>query len=113
VPTALTKNSAGPAGLRVDNLFTAADATGNTAPTGGGVFLLVKNAAGSSITATMNYPKKYDGDQTLTGRVHTVPATTGEFFIPLRDEYRDPATGLASVTWSSATSVTVCVVAVP
>jgi hypothetical protein len=113
VPTALTKNSAGPAGLRVDNLFTAADATGNTAPTGSGVELRVKNGSGSAVTVTVAYPNKYDGDQTVTGRAHTVPATTGEFTIPLRDVYRDPTTGLASITYSSATTVTVCVVAVP
>lgn len=113
MPTALTKNSAGPAGLRVDNLFTAADATGNTAPTGAGVELRVKNGSGSAVTVTIAYPSKYDGDQTVSGRTFSVPATTGEFVIPLRDVYRDPTTGVASISYSSATTVTVCVVSVP
>lgn len=110
---ALTKNSVGPAGLAVQAAFVAASAGGDTAPTGAGVFLLVKNAAGSTVTVTIAYPNKYDGDQTVAGRTFTVAATTGESVIPLRDVYKDPATGLAAITYSSATSVTVAVVAVP
>ena len=109
----IAKTSVGIAGLRIDTGFTAANAGGDAAATGSGVALLVKNT-GSSITLTMAYPKKYDGDRTLTGRDHTIPATTGEFVIPLRDEYRDPATGLASWTYSATpTGVTVAVVSVP
>lgn len=110
---ALTKNSVGATGLRVDNLFVSASAGGDTSPTGSGVFLLVKNGAGSSTTVTIAYPSKYDGDQTVTGRAFTVAATTGESVIPLRDIFKDPTTGLAAITYSSATSVTVAVVAVP
>jgi hypothetical protein len=99
-----------PTGLQLT--FTAADAAGNTAPTGQGVFLLVKNS-GASATAILAYPNKYDGDQTVTGRSFTIAATTGESVIPLRDIYRDPATGLASITYTGAASLTVCVVAVP
>lgn len=110
---ALTKNSVGSAGLAVQAVFTTAAGGGDTAPTGVGVFLLVKNAAGSSVTVTLAYPSKYDGDQTVTGRAFTVAATTGESVIPLRDIYRDPTTGVAAITYSSATSVTVAVVQVP
>lgn len=109
----LTKNSVGSAGLRIDNAFVSANSGGDTAPTGSGVFLVVKNGAGSSVTVTLAYPGKYDGDQTVSGRTFTVAATSGESVIPLRDIYRDPTTGVASITYSSATSVTVCVVAVP
>ncbi|GAA4626612.1 hypothetical protein GCM10023196_035560 [Actinoallomurus vinaceus] len=110
---ALTKNVAGPAGLRVDTLFVAASAGGDTAPTGSGVELRVKNGSGSAVTVTIAFPGKYDGDQTVAGRTFSVPATTGEFTIPLRDIYKDPATGLASITYSATTTVTVCVVSVP
>jgi hypothetical protein len=110
VATALTKNPVGSAGLAVP--FTTADtASGNTAPTGSGVFLLIKNT-GTSATVTIAYPSKYDGDQTVTGRTFTVAATTGESVIPLRDIYKDPATGLAAITYSGGT-LSVCVVAVP
>jgi hypothetical protein len=76
------------------------------------VFLLVKNGGGSSINVLLAYPNKYDGDQTVSARSIAV-AAGAEMVIPLRDIYRDPATGVASITYSSATSVTVCVVAVP
>lgn len=109
--TALTKTSVGAAGQALT--FVAADgAAGNTAPTGQGVFLLVKNGGGSSINVMLAYPSKYDGDQTVSPRSVAV-AAGAETVIPLRDVYRDPATGVASITYSSATSVTVCVVSVP
>lgn len=108
--TLLVKNSVGAAGLALAP--TAADGTGNTAPTGSGVFLFVKNGSGSSMTVTLAYPNKYDGDQTVSGRT-TAVAAAAETVIPLRDVYRDPATGLATITYSLATSVTVAVVAVP
>jgi hypothetical protein len=111
---ALTKNPVGSAGLRVDNLFTAANPGGpDTAPTGASVFLLVKNS-GASATVTIAYPQKYDGDQTVTGRAFTIAVGPGaESVIPLRDIYRDPATGVASITYTGAATLTVCVVAVP
>jgi hypothetical protein len=108
----IPKNSAGITGLRLDDKFQAA-AAGDTAQTGQGVALLVKNGSGSAVTVTLAYPGKYDGDQTVTGRAHTVPATTGEFAIPLRDVYKDPSTGVASITYSATTTVTVCVVQLP
>ncbi|TQS29130.1 hypothetical protein [Microbispora sp. KK1-11] len=107
---ALTTTVVPNTGLRIDNLFVAAGGSGDTCETGAGVNLIVKNGAGSSVTVTVAYPQKYDGDQTVSGRTFTVPATSGEFVIPVRDIYRDPATGRASVTYSSATSVTVAVV---
>jgi hypothetical protein len=77
------------------------------------MFLLVKNS-GTSATVQINYPSKYDGDQTVTGRSFTIAAGPGaESVIPLRDIYRDPATGVASITYTGAASLTVCVVAVP
>jgi hypothetical protein len=109
---ALAKNPVGPAGLAVTPVFTAANAGGDTAPTGSGVFLLVKNT-GSSATVTLGYPNKYDGDQTVTGRSFTIAATTGESVIPLRDIYKDPATGVAAITYTGAGTLTVAVVAVP
>ena len=108
--TALTKVSVGSAGQALT--FPTADGTGNTAPTGQGVFLLVKNGGGSSINVQLTYPSKYDGDQTVSPRAIAV-AAGAETVIPLRDVYRDPATGLASIGYSSAASVTVAVVAVP
>lgn len=106
----LTTNVVPNTGLRIDNLFVAASGGGDTCATGAGVNLIVKNGAGSSMTVTLAYPTPYDGDQTVTGRTFTVPATSGEFVIPVRDVYRNSSTGVASISYSSATSVTVAVV---
>jgi hypothetical protein len=108
----LAKNSVGPTGLAVAGLFGAANAGGDTAPTGAGVVLLVKNS-GASATVTIAYGQPYDGDQTVTGRSFTIAATTGESVIPLRDIYKNPATGVAAITYTGAATLTVCVVQVP
>jgi hypothetical protein len=100
-------------GKRIDNLFVAATSGGDTAPTGQGVLLLVKNTSGSAVTVTIPVAGKIDGDLTPPSRTFTVAATSGEHAIALRDAYRDPATGLASIAYSSATSVTVAVVRAP
>ncbi|MGV9535013.1 hypothetical protein ACWEU6_21835 [Streptosporangium sandarakinum] len=107
---ALTTTVVPNTGLRIDNLFVAAAGGGDTCETGAGVELHVKNASGSSVTVTLAYPGKYDGDQTVSGRTFTVAATSGHSVIPVRDIYRDPATGRAAISYSSATSVTVAVI---
>ena len=99
-------------GLRYDNTLVAASAS-DTAETGGGVFLVVKNASGSSITVTVATPETFDGDLALADRTVTVAATTGQSFIPLTARYRDSSTGLATITYSATTSVTVGVFRVP
>lgn len=110
---ALAKNPVGAAGLRLDNLLANATSGGDTAPTGKGVFLLAQ-CTGSSLTLTIAYPGKYDGDQTVAGRTFTIAATTGLSAIPLRDIYRNPATGVASITYpGGVTGLKVAVVAVP
>ena len=100
-------------GLRYDNTLVAAAGGGDTAETGGGVFLVVKNASGASITVTLVTPEVFDGDLTLLDRAVSVAATTGQSFIPLTSRYRDPTTGVASITYSAVTSVTVGVFRVP
>jgi hypothetical protein len=104
---ALTTNVVPTAGLRFDNLLVAAAGGGDTAETGAGVFLVVKNASGSSITVTVATPETFDGDLTLADRTVSVAATTGQSFIPLTSRYRDPTTGVAAITYSGVTTVTV------
>ncbi|WP_433415030.1 hypothetical protein ACQP1V_36255 [Microtetraspora malaysiensis] len=106
LPTNVVPNT----GLRIDNLFVNASAGGDDCVAGPGVNLIVKNGAGTSVTVTLAYPQPYDGDQPVSGRTFTVPATSGEFVIPVRDVYRNPATGRASISYSAAASVTVAVV---
>lgn len=87
----------------------AAAAAGDKCVTGDGVMLLVKNGSGSPITVTLATPGKIDGDLDISDRIVTVAAgaMTG---IPVGDRYRDPTTGLASITYSSTTTVTVAVI---
>lgn len=69
-------------------------------------FLIVKNASGSSDTATVVVPGQSYGQNNPDVAV-TVPATTGERWIgPLTPELADPTTGLITITHSQTTSVT-------
>jgi hypothetical protein len=89
--------------------FAAATGGGDACATGSDVKLLVKNGAGSSMTVTLVTPGNVDGDLAIADRAVTVAAgvTTG---IPITDRYLDPATGLAAITYSSVTTVTVAVI---
>ena len=74
-------------------------------------FLHVKNTAGSSMTVTLSSTAKVRG-QAAADVVVTVPATTGDMMIgPVtQDLFAGVSDGLASVTYSSTTSVTVAAV---
>jgi hypothetical protein len=103
---ALTTNVIPIAGLRIDNLFVSAAGGGDTAETGPGVDLIVKTA-GTGITVTVATPETFDG-LALADRTFATVAT-GEHKIPLSHRYRDPTTGVAAITYSAVTGVTVCV----
>lgn len=77
-------------------------------PCGERTFLHVKNAAGSSMTVTVAATAKVRG-QAAADLVITVPATTGDMMIgPVTaDLFAGAADGLAAITYSSTTSVTV------
>lgn len=104
---ALSTQVIGQAGTAIN--FANATPAGDQCATGIDVKLLVKNGSGSSINVTLATPGKVDGDLDIAERVVAVAAgaTSG---IPVTDRYRDPATGLASITYSSATTVTVAVI---
>ena len=97
--------------------FTAAAGGGDTLDPDADTFLVVKNAGGSPITATIATPKTDPKTGLAEADVAvSVPATTGEKWIgPLPFEtYADPANqSRAAVTYSAVTSVTVAVVGVP
>jgi hypothetical protein len=90
-------------------------ASGDTAPTGTGVFLLVENTGGTACVVTIPTPGTFEGDLSpLPSRVATaVPITTGLNIIPLTDAHRDPATGLATINYSFTTGVKAICVRVP
>jgi hypothetical protein len=80
-------------------LLAAATSGGDTAQTGGGVFLVAQNTSGGSLTVQVATPRKIDGDLDIADRTFTIAATSGLSFIPLVDLYRDPATGRAAITY--------------
>lgn len=104
----LTTQVIGQAGTAIT--FSNATASGgDQCATGDGVKLLINNASASSVTATLVTPGTVDGDLAIADRTFTVAAgAIGA--IPMTDRYRDPATGLATVTYSAVTSVTVAVI---
>jgi hypothetical protein len=89
--------------------FDNAAGGGDTCVTGSDVRLYVKNGSGSSVTVTLATPGTVDGDLAIADRTVTVAAgaTTA---IPMTDLYRNPSTGVASITYSAVTTVTVAVV---
>lgn len=108
---ALTTHAVPREGLQLDAQLVAATAGGDTAATGAGVLLVVKNADAASHTVTLATPQVVDGDLAVADRTVTVAAGTTQV-IPLTATYRDPATGLASITYDGVTSVSVAVVRV-
>lgn len=81
----------------------AAPAASDTVPIGS--TLIVKNGSASSITVTMVTPGTLPTGDAYPDKAYTV-AAGGEAWIPVRSEYRDPVTGVASVTFSATASVT-------
>lgn len=98
-------------GLQLDAQLVAATSGGDTAQTGVGVFLAVKNADASSHTVTIAVPATVDGDLTITSRAVAVPAGK-TFFIPLTDRYKNTGTGRAALTYDAVTTVSVAVIRV-
>ncbi|SMF86124.1 hypothetical protein [Streptomyces sp. Amel2xC10] len=107
---ALTTQVVPLAGLRFDDKLVAAAGAGDTAQTGAGVFLAVKNADSGSHTVTIATPGTVDG-LAIADRAVAVPAGQ-TFLVPLTDRYRDPSTGRAAISYDGVTSVTVGVIRV-
>lgn len=108
---ALATNVVPLTGLQLDAALVAATSGGDTAPTGAGVFLVVKNADASSHTVTLATPGTVDGDLAVADRTITVAAGKTEF-IPVTATYRNPTSGRAAITYDAVTSVSVAVVRV-
>lgn len=89
--------------------FAAASAGGDQCATGSDVKLLVKNGDVASHTVTLVTPGTVDGDLAIADRAVTV-AAGATVAVPVTDRYRDPATGLASLTYDAVTSMTVAVI---
>jgi hypothetical protein len=74
-----------------------------------GVHLYVNNGGGAPITVTLVTPEVVEGSLAVTDR--TVSVTNGTWkLIPVPSRYNDSTTGLASITYSAVTTVTVAAI---
>jgi hypothetical protein len=99
------------AGLVLNTLLDAAStpANGDTCPTG--TRLIARNTGGGALTITVATPGTVDGDLAIADRAFVaVPATSGLAEYPITGTYRDPATGLATLTFSGTTGLKVIAV---
>jgi hypothetical protein len=89
----------------------AAAAAGDTAEAGPSDTLIVRNASGSPVTVTIVTPATLASGDAYPDKTYSVPATTGERWIPLISDFRDPAIGgQATINYSATTSVTRAIV---
>jgi len=79
----------------------ANSAAGDTAPVGDRLYLIAKNTTGAPVTVTLVTPGLLPTGDAYPDKVYTIPATTGEQWIPLLQDYADPSDGLAHLTWSA------------
>jgi hypothetical protein len=112
--TALVTQVVPNVGVDISTSLVAAT-NGDTAACGQGTFLLVKNASGAGITVTLATPGVVDGRLAIADSTSpSIALTSGLGVIPLISSlYADPTTGLATITYSATSSVTVAVVRVP
>lgn len=85
--------------------YVAAAGGGDTVIAGATSFVHVKNASGGSITVTLVTPGTVSG-LAIADRPVAVGAGA-EAMITVGDEYRDPTTGRASLTYSGVTTLTI------
>jgi hypothetical protein len=72
--------------------------------------LWVKNGSASSVNVTLTTPATLPSGDAYPDKVVAV-AAGAEKHIPVLEDYRDPATGLAAVAFSATASVTVAALA--
>ena len=90
--------------------YASATGGGDACECGDDIFLQVKNASGGSITVTIAIPSGAStyANVAYTNTAVSVPATTGDRMIgPISSLYKDATTGLATITYSGVTSLTV------
>lgn len=96
--------------LGIAEALVAAGGAGDAMECGSGMMLKVNNASAGSINVTIAIPAGASGypDSAYTNTVVAVPAGAHRWIAPIRaEQYRDPTTGLATITYSASASVTV------
>lgn len=89
--------------------YAAAAGGGDAFTPSSSTYLHVKNASGAPITVTVVTQRNDAIGNPVADNTISVPATTGERMIgPFPAEhYADPTTGLAAITYSGVTSLTI------
>lgn len=91
--------------------YAAAAGGGDACEVGDDIFVQIKNTSGGSITVTFAIPAANTGysGAAYTSSTVSVPATTGDrMFGPIAAGlYKDPTTGLCTITYSGVTNLTV------
>lgn len=89
--------------------YAAAAGGGDTFTPGPSVFLHVKNTSGGAITVTVVTPRTDALGNAIADNTISVPATTGDRMIgPFPYEaYADPTTGVANITYSGVTNLSI------
>lgn len=86
--------------------------SGNTAPCGQDLALLVKNGSGGTLTVTFTIPAgiTVDGLPLVSTYAPTIANGADAVYPLVAARYADPVTGLATFALSTATSVSVAVI---
>lgn len=87
----------------------AASAGGDRAPVGDRLYLLVRNGSGGSVTVTLDATGQAF-NATPVADTAVVVAAGATAIVPLLRAYRSESDGLAGISYSSPTSVTVAVI---
>lgn len=86
--------------------YVSAAGGGDKVVPGPGSFIHVKNGSGVSVTVTLATPELIDGDLAVADRAVAVGAGA-EAFISVPARYAAPSDGLAAITYSAVTTVTI------
>ena len=86
--------------------YTAASAGGDKVAPGPNVYLLVKNGSAAAITVTLDTTGTAFNGVAIPDTAVTV-AAGAETIIPITADYRNTTDGLAAITYSAVTTVTV------
>ena len=98
-------------GVDLASVAVAAAGGGDTWLNTGGELVYLNNGSGAPITVTMPYASnvRFDGS-TPTAKTFAVPAGHAALLGPFAPGFfNDPTSGLASLTYSGVTSLTICV----
>lgn len=99
------------AGTALSLVAATSGATGDQWVPTGKEMLVVLNGGGAPINVTFTCYRPCDTAGLLHDSVQAVAAGAREYFPPVGPAFIDPVTGMAKVTYSAVTSVTVGVVA--